>query len=68
MCIGMGEPLYNYRNVLRALKLMNDPEGLCISKRKLTLSTSGVVPNIYKLAQDLPVSLVRPCTCAVMHH
>lgn len=55
--MGMGEPLYNYRNVLRALKLMNDPLGLAISKRKLTLSTSGVVPNIYKLAQDLPVSL-----------
>ena len=44
--MGMGEPLYNYDNVAAAVKIVMDPEGLSISRRKITLSTSGVVPMI----------------------
>jgi 23S rRNA (adenine2503-C2)-methyltransferase len=44
--MGMGEPLYNVDNVLAALKVMSDPDGLCLSRRRITLSTSGVVPMI----------------------
>ena len=47
--MGMGEPLFNYDNVIGALKIFMDNEGLSISKRKITLSTSGVVPFIEKL-------------------
>src|SRR5687768_14197606 len=42
--MGMGEPLYNFENVKRALKLVMDPEGIAISRRRITLSTAGVVP------------------------
>jgi 23S rRNA (adenine2503-C2)-methyltransferase len=42
--MGMGEPLYNYDNVAKALTIVMDHEGISISKRKITLSTSGVVP------------------------
>ena len=48
--MGMGEPLYNYENVAAALKIVMDPEGLAISRRKITLSTSGVVPMIARAA------------------
>ena len=47
--MGMGEPLYNYDNVAAALKIVMDPEGLSISRRKITLSTAGVVPMIAPL-------------------
>jgi len=50
--MGMGEPLHNYENVMRAIRLMADPAGLCISPRRITLSTSGVVPGIQRLAQE----------------
>ena len=43
--MGMGEPLYNYDNVAKALKIVMDGEGIAISKRRITLSTSGVVPD-----------------------
>ena len=43
--MGMGEPLYNYDNVFKAVKIMMDGEGLSVSKRKITLSTAGVVPD-----------------------
>tara|TARA_B100000686_G_scaffold309473_1_gene351428 strand:- start:8619 stop:9701 length:1083 start_codon:yes stop_codon:yes gene_type:complete len=55
--MGMGEPLYNYETVLKASKILLDNEGLCYSRRKITLSTSGVVPIIEKLKTDLEVSL-----------
>ncbi|MFX5272034.1 23S rRNA (adenine(2503)-C(2))-methyltransferase RlmN, partial [Acinetobacter baumannii] len=42
--MGMGEPLYNFDNVRDALKLVMDGDGLALSKRRITLSTSGVVP------------------------
>ncbi len=44
--MGMGEPLYNFEQVAQALTIMTDAEGFCFSRRKITLSTAGVVPNI----------------------
>lgn len=55
--MGMGEPLLNYDNVLDAMRLMMDDLGYGISKRKVTLSTSGVVPMIEQLAKDTDVAL-----------
>lgn len=55
--MGMGEPLYNFENVAQALKIIMDPEGLSISRRKITLSTAGVVPNIHRCGQELGVRL-----------
>ncbi len=55
--MGMGEPLYNYQNVAKALKICMDADGLAISKRKITLSTSGVVPMIVKCGEELNVNL-----------
>jgi 23S rRNA (adenine2503-C2)-methyltransferase len=55
--MGMGEPLYNYENVAAALKVIMDPEGLSISRRKITLSTAGVVPMIRRCGEELAVNL-----------
>jgi len=55
--MGMGEPLYNYDNVVKALKIIMDSEGISLSKRRITLSTSGVVPEIYRLGEDADVEL-----------
>ncbi|MFT6580336.1 MAG: 23S rRNA (adenine2503-C2)-methyltransferase [Alphaproteobacteria bacterium] len=55
--MGMGEPLFNYDNVAKALRIAMDGNGLSISKRKITLSTSGVVPEIRRLGADLGVML-----------
>jgi 23S rRNA (adenine2503-C2)-methyltransferase len=55
--MGMGEPLYNYDNVAAALKIVMNPEGLSISRRKITLSTSGVVPMIHRCGAELAVNL-----------
>jgi 23S rRNA (adenine2503-C2)-methyltransferase len=55
--MGMGEPLYNYDNVADALKIVMDNEGLAISKRKITLSTAGVVPMIERCGRELGVNL-----------
>jgi 23S rRNA (adenine2503-C2)-methyltransferase len=55
--MGMGEPLANYDNVVTAMKLMRDDFGYGISWRRLTLSTSGMVPMIDKLKEDCHVSL-----------
>jgi 23S rRNA (adenine2503-C2)-methyltransferase len=55
--MGMGEPLYNYENVAAALKIIMDPEGLSVSRRKITLSTSGVVPMIRRCGEELAVNL-----------
>ncbi|MFQ5774090.1 MAG: 23S rRNA (adenine(2503)-C(2))-methyltransferase RlmN [Kiloniellaceae bacterium] len=55
--MGMGEPLYNYDNVARALKVIMDPEGLSFSKRKITLSTAGVVPMMARCGEELGVNL-----------
>lgn len=48
--MGIGEPLDNFCNVVKSVKLINTPEGLGIGARHISLSTSGIVPNIYKLA------------------
>jgi 23S rRNA (adenine2503-C2)-methyltransferase len=50
--MGMGEPLLNYDNVLAAIRLMNDAEGLAVSTRHITLSTAGIVPKIYDLGKE----------------
>jgi 23S rRNA (adenine2503-C2)-methyltransferase len=55
--MGMGEPLYNYENVATAMKIAMDQEGLSISKRKITLSTSGVVPEMERCGRELDVNL-----------
>ena len=55
--MGMGEPLYNYDNVAAALKVMSDQDGLCLSRRRITLSTSGVVPMIGPLGEDINPAL-----------
>jgi 23S rRNA (adenine2503-C2)-methyltransferase len=55
--MGMGEPLYNYDNVAKALKICMDEEGLGVSKRRITLSTSGVVPQIVQCGEELNVNL-----------
>ncbi len=55
--MGMGEPLYNYDNVAKAAKIIMDDDGIAISRRKITLSTSGVVPQILKCAEELRVNL-----------
>jgi 23S rRNA (adenine2503-C2)-methyltransferase len=51
--MGMGEPLYNFEAVRDALNLIADGEGLSISKRRITLSTSGVVPNIARAGEEI---------------
>ena len=55
--MGMGEPLFNFDNVAKALKIVMDHEGLSISRRKITLSTAGVVPMIRRCGAELGVNL-----------
>lgn len=55
--MGMGEPLFNYENVATALKIIMDGEGIALSKRRITLSTSGVVPEIERCGTELGVNL-----------
>ena len=55
--MGMGEPLYNFDNVVTALKIVMDDQGIALSRRRITLSTSGVVPMIPKVGEALDVNL-----------
>ena len=55
--MGMGEPLFNYDNVADAMRITMSNEGIGLSKRRITLSTSGVVPEIFKTGEDLGVNL-----------
>ena len=55
--MGMGEPLYNFENVRDALSIVMDGEGLALSKRRITLSTSGVVPMMERCGQEIGVNL-----------
>jgi 23S rRNA (adenine2503-C2)-methyltransferase len=55
--MGMGEPLYNFENVKTALLIATDGDGLSLSKRRVTLSTSGVVPEIYRTGEEIGVML-----------
>ncbi len=60
--MGMGEPLYNFENVRDAMKIAMDPEGVQLSRRRITLSTSGVVPEIHRTAAEIG------CQLAVSFH
>ncbi|EIE52507.1 23S rRNA (adenine(2503)-C2)-methyltransferase [Salipiger aestuarii] len=60
--MGMGEPLYNFDNVRDAMKIAMDGEGIALSRRRITLSTSGVVPEIAKCAEEIG------CLMAVSFH
>ena len=55
--MGMGEPLYNYEEVSKAIKILIDPEGINFSRRKITLSTAGIVPMIDRLGEEIGISL-----------
>ncbi len=55
--MGMGEPLLNYENVIKAIKLLINNDGIGLSKRRVTLSTSGIVPNIVKCGEETGVNL-----------
>ncbi len=55
--MGMGEPLANFRNVVPAMRILMDDHGFDLSRRRVTLSTSGLVPQIYKLAEETNVAL-----------
>ena len=55
--MGMGEPLFNYENVAKALRIVMDPEGIALSRRRITLSTAGVVPMIERCGAELGVGL-----------
>ena len=55
--MGMGEPLFNYENVAEAMRIIMCGEGVALSKRRITLSTSGVVPEIKRCGDDLGVNL-----------
>ena len=55
--MGMGEPLFNYDNVSKAVRIIMSGEGVAISKRRITLSTSGVVPEIKRCGEELGVNL-----------
>ncbi len=60
--MGMGEPLYNFDNVRDAMKIAMDPEGISLSRRRITLSTSGVVPEIARTAEEIG------CLLAISFH
>jgi 23S rRNA (adenine2503-C2)-methyltransferase len=55
--MGMGEPLYNFDNVKQALQIVMDAEGIQLSKRRITLSTSGVVPMMARAGAEIGVNL-----------
>ncbi len=55
--MGMGEPLFNYENVAKAMKILMDKDGIGLSRKKITLSTSGVVPMIERCGFELGVNL-----------
>jgi 23S rRNA (adenine2503-C2)-methyltransferase len=60
--MGMGEPLYNFENVRDAMKVVMDGEGIALGRRRITLSTSGVVPEIARTAEEIG------CLLAVSFH
>ena len=55
--MGMGEPLYNFESVAEAMKIVMADDGIAIGKRRITLSTSGVVPEIHRCGEELGVNL-----------
>ena len=61
--MGIGEPLDNYENVINAIHILNNQKGLSIGARHISISTSGLVPKIYKLAEEN-----IPCTLSISLH
>ena len=61
--MGIGEPLDNYENVINAIHIINNPKGLNIGARHISISTSGLVPKIYQLANEK-----IPCTLSISLH
>ena len=61
--MGIGEPLDNYENVMKAIKIINNPKGLNIGARHISISTSGIVPKIYDLANEN-----MQCTLSISLH
>ena len=61
--MGIGEPLDNYDNVINAIRIINNPKGLNIGARHISISTSGLVPKIYQLAKEK-----IPCTLSISLH
>ncbi len=61
--MGVGEPFDNYDNVMKAIDIINNPKGLNIGARHISISTSGIVPMIYKLADEK-----RQCTLSISLH
>ena len=61
--MGIGEPLDNYENVIKAIRILNHPKGLNIGARHISISTSGLVPRIYDLAKEN-----IPCTLSISLH
>ena len=61
--MGIGEPLDNYENVINAIHIINNPKGLNIGARHISISTSGLVPKIYQLAKEK-----IPCTLSISLH
>ena len=55
--MGMGEPLLNYDNLVKSIRILLDPNGFNFSHRKITVSTAGLIPQIKQLGADLPVNL-----------
>lgn len=55
--MGQGEPLYNWKNVARSVRILTDADGLALSRNKITISTSGIAPLIPKIAGELGVNL-----------
>ncbi len=55
--MGMGEPLANYPEIIKTIKILNDPNGFNISRRRITVSTSGLVPQLKKLGDEVGVAL-----------
>ncbi len=55
--MGQGEPLYNWKSVSRAVRILTDTDGLALGKSKITISTSGIAPLVPKIASELGVNL-----------
>ena len=55
--MGMGEPLYNYDNVAQAMRIVTDPHGIALGRRRITLSTAGVVPMMQRCGEELGLNL-----------
>ncbi|MDA0902433.1 MAG: 23S rRNA (adenine(2503)-C(2))-methyltransferase RlmN [Proteobacteria bacterium] len=55
--MGMGEPFFNYDNVIQAIKILNDCDGMNFSRRRITVSTSGLIPEIRKFADEIKTDL-----------